>query len=189
MDNKEKKSKERAKYLKVREAVSKETKLLILSRVENVINEFLSKNDRFLHLGIYWPLDGEIDLRPLKNSLQVPFALPSCNKDGTTNYHSWVSGPLMKDAFGIPAPLKEPKLSPSEISVLLVPALAIDQNGVRLGYGGGFFDRLRVQPCWKSIISYVVLPKSCVSITPLPKDKWDIPFKRWITEDGEYKTI
>ena len=189
MSNQERKIKERIKYRKIRKEITKNTNMLILRKVENVINSFLTKEYRQLHVGIYWPLDGEIDLRSLKDSLTVPLALPSCNKNGTINYHPWASTPLRKDAFGLPAPLEEPKLNPSEMSVLFVPALAIDLNGTRLGYGGGFFDRLRSQPSWESIFSYIVLPKSCVSITPLPRDPWDIPFKKWITEDGEYKTI
>tara|TARA_Y100001968_G_scaffold315814_1_gene342858 strand:- start:12496 stop:13065 length:570 start_codon:yes stop_codon:yes gene_type:complete len=189
MANKKNKLKQRAKYIKIRKELTIKTELLILKRVEDVIEKFLTQENRLLHLGIYWPLEGEIDLRPLKDSLKVPIALPSCNKDRTTHYHPWLSSKLKKDAFGIPSPLEEPKLKPSEISALLIPALAIDKNGIRLGYGGGFFDRLRSEASWESIRTYVVLPKSCISQNPLPRDSWDIPFSRWITEDGEYKTI
>ena len=184
-----KKKIQRAKYIKTREKTNKRTHLLILKQVEKLITKSSNIEKNLFHVGIYWPLKGEIDLRPLKNSLNTPIALPCCNQNGSISYRPWLSGPLKKDAAGIPAPLQERELKPSEISLLLIPAVAIDYHGIRLGYGGGYFDKLRSDPVWESIASFVVLPKACISRTPLPKDPWDIPFRRWITEDGEYKTI
>ena len=112
-------------------------------------------------------------------------ALPGVGKekDGLS-YYPWKEQPLKKDLCGIPCPLNEPKLHPKAIAVLLVPALAIDEKGYRLGYGGGFYDRLRMHPQWRSIPSYLVLPTSCISKSLLPKDPWDIPFDGWISERG-----
>ena len=68
--------------------------------------------------------------------------------------------------------------------LLLVPALAIDRTGIRLGYGGGYYDRLRADPTWASVPAWVVLPSACISSEPLPRDAWDVPFTGWITEHG-----
>ena len=85
---------------------------------------------------------------------------------------------------GIPSSTSFPFLKPQEIILLLIPALAIDSKGNRLGYGGGFFDRLRAKPHWKQIPALAVLPKDCVSRTFLPTDSWDIPLDGWIDEEG-----
>ena len=153
------------------------------------MNKLLSLDQIKGYLGLYWPLDSEVDLRCLKVNLKTPVALPASNKEGQINYHPWIDTPLKKDCFGIPAPLDQPVLKAKEMSLLLVPALAIDQNGYRLGYGGGFFDRLRARSSWRSITSLVVLPKACVSKQPLPMDSWDIPFHGWINEDGNFRPI
>ena len=139
-------------------------------------------------VGLYWPLAGEADLRPLRDVLQdklgLSMALPAADGDGALSYHPWTDAPLTPDGCGIAAPLDEPELSPEQLALLLVPALAVDQNGVRLGYGGGYYDRLRCQATWKQRPALVVVPEACVSQEPLPVNDWDQPFDGWVTEKG-----
>ena len=84
----------------------------------------------------------------------------------------------------IPAPKKVNAIKPNDISILLVPAIAIDQEGYRLGYGGGYFDRLRQRDLCFAIPSFVVISNNCISKKPLPRDRWDVPFNGWISEKG-----
>ena len=139
------------------------------------------------YIGIYWPLRGEIDIRFIKEINNKKVALPSSSKIKGLTYHPWSKNQLKLDANRIPAPTEENALAPSDISFLLVPALAIDQEGYRLGYGGGYFDRLRQKDLWISIPSFVVVSKNCISKNPLPRDKWDLPFNGWISEQGLYQ--
>jgi 5,10-methenyltetrahydrofolate synthetase len=135
-------------------------------------------------VGLYWPLDNEVDLRPLRTQLPNPVALPQADGKGCLRYGRWSGQVLKKDGCGIPAPTNSSNLRPEEISLLLVPALAVDSSGIRLGYGGGYYDRLRSDPLWANVPAWVVLPSQCVQVSPLPRDSWDVPFNGWITEQG-----
>ena len=76
-----------------------------------------------------------------------------------------------------------PLLAPEALGLLLVPALAIDQAGIRLGSGGGWYDRLRADPAWRAVPALAVLPAACVC-DRLPRDPWDVPFAGWLDERG-----
>lgn len=62
------------------------------------------------------------------------------------------------------------------IDLVLVPALAIDPDGYRLGQGGGFYDRaLPLLKAWKHGVVYVYEKME----HDLPREKWDIPMDSW----------
>lgn len=140
-----------------------------------------------LRLGLYWPIGHEPDLRPLPQRLSARWgqhlALPAIRGDRLL-YLPWEPGEaLAPDGVGIPAPLGEIGLEPSALGLLLVPALAVDARGLRLGSGGGWYDRLRRDPAWGAVPALAVLPSCCV--TPvLPADPWDVPFTGWLDEAG-----
>ena len=51
--------------------------------------------------------------------------------------------PLVPGAFRIPEPAEDAvRIEPDEIDFALLPALAVDPRGYRIGYGGGYYDRL-----------------------------------------------
>jgi len=136
-------------------------------------------------LGLYWPLSGEADLRLLAElpGLSPRLALPQVAAN-RLHYRAWGLGdPLQPDATGIPAPQQGPHLKPEQLGLLLAPALGFDAKGIRLGYGGGWFDRLRSDPAWKAIPALAVLPAGCL-MKVLPRDPWDVPFNGWLDEKG-----
>jgi 5-formyltetrahydrofolate cyclo-ligase len=153
-------------------------------------------------LGLWWPIGSEPDLRPLAAELEQHhpgrLALPAVHPWPPLQptlqllYLPWCPGaPLAPDACGIPsppppAPSEEP-LSPTQLALLLVPALAIDHAGIRLGSGGGWYDRLRADPAWRAVPALAVLPAACVSAAPLPRDPWDVPFDGWLDESGLHR--
>ena len=103
---------------------------------------------------------------------------------GRLEYHPWAPGqPLEPDGCGIPAPSTGQPLDPAALALLLVPALAVDRRGVRLGYGGGWYDRLRADPAWAAVPALVVVPHGCV-VDRLEQEPWDVPFSGWISERG-----
>jgi 5-formyltetrahydrofolate cyclo-ligase len=89
-------------------------------------------------------LPEELNVWPLLRRLAgagIPLGLPVVARKGQPLvFRAWVPGDAMnKGVWGIPEP-KSDKLV-LEPDVLLVPLLAFDAHGVRLGYGGGFYDR------------------------------------------------
>jgi 5-formyltetrahydrofolate cyclo-ligase len=136
------------------------------------------------HVGLAWPLAGEPDLRGWLQASGLPLALPAVAGE-RLHYRPWRPGqPLENDACGIPAPpASAGDLEPAQLSLLLIPALAIDRQGVRLGYGGGWYDRLRSEPAWRERPALAVLPQACV-VDELPRDPWDVPLHGWISERG-----
>ncbi len=184
MINTMKKSSLRKYFKQRRENALKKVESSVFTFVRKELNNLISKDKLNGTIGIYWPLPGEVDLRPLKTSLILDFALPSINSKGQMQYHQWDNSDLHKDCVNIPAPLMNPPLKAKSISLILAPAIAIDQNGIRLGYGGGYYDRLRNNKEWRSIPAFAVLPQECYTNSPLPKDPWDIAFDGWITEKG-----
>ncbi len=140
-------------------------------------------------LGLYWPMAGEPDLRPLADRLGGRLALPAVLQGHSASerrliYRAWEpQAPLASDACRVPAPARGIALEADELALLLVPALALDRRGLRLGTGGGWYDRLRQDPSWRNVPALIVAPSQC-RLPSLPADPWDVPFDGWLDETG-----
>ena len=73
-----------------------------------------------------------------------------------------------------------PALDPSDIDFVVVPGLAFDKLGYRLGYGGGYYDRFLTQCRAYS----VGLCRSSDTGYELPRDEWDVAVDCVLTELG-----
>lgn len=91
---------------------------------------------------------------------------------------------LKPGAFGILEPPGDVEADPGEIGLVLVPAIAFDRLGNRLGFGGGYYDRrlaaMREENPALEIVgvgySWQVLQE------PLPTAEWDVPMDRVVTD-------
>jgi 5-formyltetrahydrofolate cyclo-ligase len=101
------------------------------------------------------------------------------------SWHQWQPGePWQTGAYKIPEPHPDaPILNPSEVDLILVPAVAGDAFGYRLGYGGGYYDRMLTNFRVKSAIAIVF---DFGYFDQLPIDDWDRPLDGVCTENGYY---
>lgn len=96
---------------------------------------------------LFLPIRGEPDLMPLASlcgtvRLALPVVHDQTQKEMT--FYQWRLGnPLIANRWGIPEP--DPRQAPpvplTAQAIVLTPCLAVDRRGVRLGYGGGYYDR------------------------------------------------
>ncbi|KZR85146.1 5-formyltetrahydrofolate cyclo-ligase family protein [Synechococcus sp. MIT S9509] len=185
------------KIFRTRRRLAFEAEPSLQDRIRNQVRQEIRQRHREGELpqsvGLYWPLPGEVDLSPLRlelvQELGLSTALPVADGQGNMTFRPWTAAPLASDGCGIPAPLDQKDLSAEKLSLLLVPALAVDRMGIRLGYGGGYYDRLRCQEGWSEVPALVVLPEDCVSVQSLPTDPWDRPFQGWLSEKGFQQTL
>lgn len=123
----------------------------------------------------YFYFRSEPSLDPLFNLSVYSWGVPRC-VENELSWHFWKPGDaLTKGAFGIREPLPSaPICSPEAVDLILVPAVACDSRGYRLGYGGGFYDRLFAQPQWRSIPKIGIIFDLAL-VSDLPTDAWDVP--------------
>jgi len=138
----------------------------------------------------YMPVRGEVDVAPLVEELWargVRVLLPRC-RPGQPGVMDVACAPdlavLRPGAHGIAEP--DPDACPAEAApapdLVLVPGVGFDRRGLRLGFGGGFYDRflaglgrpgpLLLAPCYAFQL-----------LEALPADPWDIPVDVIITEE------
>ena len=175
------KSFERLKFQKKRSESSLFERKKVAKNVEKFIitldkNKWINK-----FFAIYWPLKDEVDLRELRKNF--PLALPKCNLRKRIDFYIWDDTPLIKDQEGIFAPSNSDLLNSRQISYIFVPCLSVDKKLNRLGYGGGYYDKLRANKDWRLIPCIGVLTNKCVSKSFLTKDNWDIPLNGFITDN------
>ena len=99
-------------------------------------------------IGAYWPIKGEFDPLPALyrwseggvDGSPRRIGLPVADREtGSLRFHVWFPGcPMEQDAYDIPKPKDTDEFKPA---LLVVPCLGFGAGGVRLGYGGGFFER------------------------------------------------
>ncbi|MDJ0637474.1 MAG: 5-formyltetrahydrofolate cyclo-ligase [Paracoccaceae bacterium] len=92
-------------------------------------------------VSFYWPIRTEIDPRPVMEALSqhTTVCLPLTHGHAVLTFRRWTLGAKMEaDGFGVPVPVDETPVVPK---TLVVPMLAFDAAGHRLGYGAGHYDR------------------------------------------------
>ena len=138
----------------------------------------------------YWPFDGEPDIIPVCRQLLddgTAIALPviTGGKASSMRFHRWRSDSVLKvNHFGISEPQQTPEMQLLSLDVLLIPLVAYDQFGNRLGMGAGYYDR-HLEPLRNlSTPLRVGIAYSLQALERINSNDWDIPLHGVITENG-----
>jgi len=152
---------------------------------------------RARHIAIYLPNDGEIDPHPymaMAHRKGVHFYLPVLHPIHTgklvfSPYYDGVE--LTANRFGIPEPafskgLRRPAWA---LDAVLFPLVGFDENGGRLGMGGGFYDRTfafsRLRP--RLAPKLIGLAHEFQKVKTLPIEPWDVPLHSVVTDRKVYR--
>ena len=132
----------------------------------------------------YWPILSEIDIRPLLKSLHEcghEVCLPTIINDQLPlRFRQWSpSDRLQGAAFNTFQPDEtKPQMKPE---VVIVPLLAFDNRGHRLGYGGGYYDRTLDSFSGAEIVT-VGVGYEMQFVERLPADRNDVALHWIVTE-------
>ena len=167
-----------------------------MAAADAIARGFRDHPDLFGHPGYvagYWAVGGEVPLHVLQLRLfpgQV-WCLPLLG-DGpggaALSFAPWRQGdPLVTNRFGIPEPdIAAPsRLPPQELHVVLVPLVAFDDAGNRLGMGAGYYDRSfafrRAAPAPPYLVG---VGYEFQRVPALAAQPWDVPLDAVLTERG-----
>jgi len=137
----------------------------------------------------YMAIRDEIDPAPVLAALAAggrALALPVVQGPGRPlAFRAWRPGaPLIPGAFGAPVPADGARVVPQ---VLIVPLLAFDRSGFRLGYGGGFYDRTLAGLRARGPVLAVGFAYAGQEADALPLEPTDAPLDAVATEAGVWR--
>lgn len=132
-------------------------------------------------VGAYVALPDEVDLEALVEAVDAAvFALPRLGDDGTVTWHADVGGRELHHLGIAQPPVDAPPVDPAEVDVLLVPGRLFDRHGVRLGRGGGHYDR--VVPRLRPGVPVVGVTVDERIVPRLPTEAHDAPMTHLATQ-------
>ncbi|MEC8306635.1 MAG: 5-formyltetrahydrofolate cyclo-ligase [Chlamydiota bacterium] len=165
----------RESALSIRRALSPNRKAEASDEMRNQLLLALSPYQSILSFS---PLEGEIDIRPLNDHLMQEGKLLLLREEKARWRPYRVIGDLLphpKYNLMEPNPKEAIKETEGDIDIAIVPGLAFDPQGHRLGYGKGHYDQLlSTLPCLKWGVAF----REQQLLHPLPHELHDIPMDR-----------
>ena len=161
----------RKKILKIRQIANKKNIKINFDKILNLLKkEKVTKKN----IGGYYPVNFEVDILDILKKFDkknFKISLPVIKKNYDMNFYKWsFNEPLKINKYGIPEPDSSILIYPD---VLLVPLVAFDRKLNRLGYGGGFYDRLIKKLSKKKKILKIGIALSTQKINKVPINKYD----------------
>jgi 5-formyltetrahydrofolate cyclo-ligase len=149
---------------------------------------------RSRRIAVFLSQDGEISLKPLikrawqlGKSCYLPIVCPD------NSYRLWFSrytcrSSLVKNAYGIPEPsVQSSELLPCwALDLVLVPLVAFDSHGGRLGMGKGYYDRTFAKDRLFKQPKLLGVAHQCQHVAKLPLQPWDVMLDGIVTDSGYY---
>jgi 5-formyltetrahydrofolate cyclo-ligase len=179
------KSKLRNKIIKVREKIKKNNIQIDFDQIIKILKKEKIKKKV---IGGYYPVNFEIDdlalLRKFeKNRFNI--SLPVIKKNFQMDFYKWsFSDPLKINKYGIPEPEIKNIVYPD---ILLIPLVAFDKDLNRLGYGGGYYDRLITKLSKKKKILKIGLAFPFQKVDSVPINVYDQKLDYIVTNKNNIK--
>lgn len=187
------------RYLALRKRIRKQRKVLPEQKrrvAEQDTARNLLKLGAVLHaqrIAIYLSVDGELDLETAIIDSRVRQALiyVPVLKRNTLRFAPLRDDSDLRDNFlGIPEPVTNAYIAPCHLDAVLTPLVAFDNNGTRIGMGGGYYDR-----CFRFLASrsrwlkpkLIGIGYEFQRIHDLERQSWDIPLWAAVTDRGIYR--
>lgn len=115
-------------------------------------------------IGAYMPMADEVDLTPLLQTPGKTIFIPAFdNQIDSYRMAKWTPD-LKRGRFGIPEPSAPVFARHDELDLILIPGMAFDLTGRRLGRGGGFYDRLL--PQYRAVRAGICFDFQCMETVP-----------------------
>lgn len=142
----------------------------------------------------YWAMDGEIALHAwqLRLPATVVYCLPVLHEEQRLRFAPWRPGaPLVANRYGIPEPEvpDDALLTADAMAMVVVPLVAFDTRGHRLGMGAGWYDRsfafrsVRTAPPWLVGAGF-----AAQQVDALSPEAWDVALDAVCTERETFLT-
>ncbi len=182
--------------------IYKEKRKNLLSKDIEIMNDLILINFQKIQLPFlscvhtYMPSEilGEADTYPLIKFLEfkipgIKILIPKIDiaSGDMHHFHLQDDVQMMDNLFGIAEPTGGDKADASEIDLVLVPLLAFDKNGYRVGYGKGYYDRF-LKTCRQNVLkiglSFFEAEGEIDDI-----NQFDIPLNYCITPQGIYEFL
>lgn len=133
---------------------------------------------------LYLAVDNEVDTRPLLDALletEKRIAVPAVDGDSMIAARLQDTDALERGPFDVPQPWDpaEKEVAPDDIDVSIVPGIAFDDAGNRIGRGEGYYDRFLA----RTDDTAVGLAYAFQLVERIDTDPWDVPVDRIVTEE------
>ncbi|RCL02252.1 MAG: 5-formyltetrahydrofolate cyclo-ligase [Candidatus Tokpelaia sp. JSC189] len=138
-------------------------------------------------ISAFWPVGSEIDPRPLMTTLEKQgnrLALPAIIGKGIIIFRRFDMGnPLVDMACGTKGPPAD--ADTVDPTTILLPLAAFDARGNRIGYGGGYYDRVIGQMRIRGLkLRLIGLAFDCQQVKNIPVKLHDVSMESILTESG-----
>ena len=177
----------RAKFMALRHAMTEAKRI----EKSEAICRVVTATDQFLEssvIALYSPIRREADTEGIFHAarrLEKTTAYPLVSRDRNMLHFFSVDRPdrLIPGTYGIKEPdiQTAPEIAVHELDMIIVPAVLLDMDGFRLGYGGGYYDRLLSDPSMRAHSTAIAYDFQVVE--RLPRHDHDMPVDRIITEN------
>ena len=139
--------------------------------------QWICKTKNIGRIALYYPINSEFDTFQLMKTLFFDgkeICLPvAVKKDLPLRFREWTpETDMIRSSFNIPIPVTDKEVLPD---LVICPLISYDKRGVRLGYGGGFYDRTIAQIRKKMSVLYlgIAFPEQ-KSYVNIPREDHDI---------------